>query len=70
MKFLRKHDPSDAPTVQEAIETRDALFDELEGAIKEVDKVHGKILDQYISAEKQRKENGSVRRGKRGRGKP
>lgn len=59
MKFLHKHSPSDAPTVKEAIETRDALFDELEGAIRQVDKVHNKILDQYIAAEQQRRKGKS-----------
>lgn len=52
--FRLRHKPEDAPSVKEAIATRDGLFDELDDAIRAVDKVQDRVIRQYVLAEQQR----------------
>lgn len=47
--------PKPDASVQEATKERDALFDEFEVAMQEVDRVHKRVLDDYREAEEQRR---------------
>lgn len=47
--------PSTAPEVERAIEIRDELFAEAEAAMKEVDRVQGRLIGQYERAEQLRR---------------
>lgn len=43
--------PKPDASVQEATKERDALFDEFEVAMQEVDRVHKRVIEEYERAE-------------------
>lgn len=48
--FSRKKKTSDNPEVREAMEARDALMDEVRGAVEKVDRLQDELLDEYRAA--------------------